>query len=772
MRNVCCLAVAVGFALAASASLVGPDGRDYSKIVIAPDAPDSVRLAASELRQFLGQAGIADLPVCTDVADGEAAVVLGGDAEAEKLDADGFVIRTAPGRLVIAGKDSRRPFSDFAEILGPFHRAQLCNERLKLSALLSQGTLCGVYAFLEDCCGVRFYMPGEDGTVVPRREEVKLPELAVVRTPRFGYRNPWYCNFPKDEAGALWYHRAGFGGRAPVVIIHSFHLMKAFQKEHPEFFALADGGRDFDNTCAVGGGGHLCLNAPGLIEAWAAKIRQFFDAYPDMEVYPVAPNDGLTRVCGCPACQAEVRPEAGKGGKFSYHIWKFVDALAREVAKTHPDRFVGCLAYEEFHRPPEGLSFSPNTAVMICGWRAEMSNDAAFEAFWKAADGWAKKVGRVYFWSWYLTHWPPTDRLPAFYPKAIVRSIARMAETPACKGEFIESENYGTMFPFGTDRMGTPGMTHLNLYLTGKLLWNPQLDVRATLDEYYRLFYGPAEKPMRAFWEEAADSFETAIATRAKASPDEMFPRKTLLSLGRHLDEAAKAAPPGSAYARRIALIDGEFRIGAGRLTRMQSAGTPVLEARPVDGAEAVATLKPMRFFASDAGLGEPPTWVFCGYDRRNVYLKFLCYEPRMANVCARYDRHDDERMWDDDCIELFFCPDVNDLKRGYQFIVNVAGATWDARKLPTNAVAADASWESGAKTTVRREENRWTVEIAVPLASLGVDDVNFAGDMLVNFYRTRNADKAGELFAWSPNDVPQHFNPAKFGRLKFVKGK
>jgi len=315
-------------------------------------------------------------------------------------------------------------------------------------------------------------------------------------------------------------------------------------------------------------------------------------------------------------------------------------------------------------------------------------------------------------------------------------------------------------------------MTHLNLYLTGKLLWDPLRDVRAMLDEYYRLFYGPAEKPMRAFWEEASSSYEAAIATRAKASPDEMFPRKTLLSLGRHLEDAAKAAPAGSAYARRIALIDGEFRIGAGRLTRMQSAGTPVLEARPVESPDAVGKLSPMRFFAADAGLGEPPTWVYCGYDRRNVYLKFLCYEPQMEKACARCDRHDDGRMWADDCIELFFCPDVNDPKRGYQLMVNVAGAMWDGKHLPQNAVATDSSWESGAKTDVRKETDRWIVEIAVPLASLGVDDVNFAGDMLVNFYRMRNAARPGELFLWSPNDLPQHFNPAKFGRLKFAKGR
>ncbi len=43
-------------------------------------------------------------------------------------------------------------------------------------------------------------------------------------------------------------------------------------------------------------------------------------------------------------------------------------------------------------------------------------------------------------------------------------------------------------------------MTHLNLYLTGKLFWNADEDVDKILDEYYRLFYGDAADEMKLFW--------------------------------------------------------------------------------------------------------------------------------------------------------------------------------------------------------------------------------------------------------------------------------
>ncbi|MBQ7680326.1 MAG: hypothetical protein IJT34_10820, partial [Butyrivibrio sp.] len=47
----------------------------------------------------------------------------------------------------------------------------------------------------------------------------------------------------------------------------------------------------------------------------------------------------------------------------------------------------------------------------------------------------------------------------------------------------------------------------LNDYVHMHLLWDPDLDLNALLDEYYRLFYGPASKQMRAFWDSAKAAF-------------------------------------------------------------------------------------------------------------------------------------------------------------------------------------------------------------------------------------------------------------------------
>ena len=52
-----------------------------------------------------------------------------------------------------------------------------------------------------------------------------------------------------------------------------------------------------------------------------------------------------------------------------------------------------------------------------------------------------------------------------------------------------------------------------NLYLRGQLMWNPDTDIQAELAEFYEKFYGPAAKPMQAYWEAIFQAWENTIVT-------------------------------------------------------------------------------------------------------------------------------------------------------------------------------------------------------------------------------------------------------------------
>ena len=97
-------------------------------------------------------------------------------------------------------------------------------------------------------------------------------------------RYPWLCNFAVAPEEALWFRRVGFGAPAPVQIIHSFDIPMrenpGLKDEHPEYFALIGGERDFTNLSTMLGRGNLCLSNPGVHKMWVDYICNYFEKKP------------------------------------------------------------------------------------------------------------------------------------------------------------------------------------------------------------------------------------------------------------------------------------------------------------------------------------------------------------------------------------------------------------------------------------------------------------------------------------------------------------
>src|SRR5262249_25476621 len=122
------------------------NGHSQYRIVLATNAPPSERYAAQELQTYFEKISGARLPIVGDTDRATShEILLGGNAplaalgqriDLSKLGTDGFVLRTAHNRLIIAGGKPR-------------------------------GTLYGVYELLEQHLGVRWFTP--DLEVVPHK---------------------------------------------------------------------------------------------------------------------------------------------------------------------------------------------------------------------------------------------------------------------------------------------------------------------------------------------------------------------------------------------------------------------------------------------------------------------------------------------------------------------------------------------------------------------------------------------------------------------------
>ena len=396
--------VVVASTSAAEVTLVR-DGRPEAEIVIAADAPSIVKYAAGELQEYLKKVSGAELPVVTKPTAGRSSILVGDSACArgrgvttEGLRPDGFRVAAGDGWLALVGGDFKgKPWNSGAH---PFRLAQTYNAELDLWAFGEAGSLFAVYAFLHDL-GVRWYMPGEIGEVIPQRATVTVAPCRRKIEPNYRYRYLYFVNFPRSKRDARWFRRIGCGGPAPVYANHSLQsiLNEELTKTHPDWFAMVDGKRLLEPKYTYG---YVpCLMGDGFFEAVVKRTRGYFDRKPEEEVCAVMPPDSF-RPCTCPKCTPLLTPERGERiGLCSDYVWDFVNRVAIEIKKSHPGKKVSCCAYSRYLLPPLRIKrMSDNVVVVVCQSRDGMFDEEYRKRILDAREGWLKILPGREFYVW------------------------------------------------------------------------------------------------------------------------------------------------------------------------------------------------------------------------------------------------------------------------------------------------------------------------------------------------------------------------------------
>ncbi|MBO4345745.1 MAG: DUF4838 domain-containing protein [Victivallales bacterium] len=762
------IAAVIGIANCAEFTLSTPDGSPLRDIVIAPDAPDSVKFAAKELSEGLSKRTGAAPKLHEDGALLESPAIYLGVSEATqkfgvtRKDAEkpqSFTIRTLKNGLAIFGKDYGGP--PIVGVRDPWHEGAVLNKRLKLQMFGDCGTLDGVHHFMQKYLGFRWYMPGEIGEVVPPAGDVALPHISETVTADFAYRYPYFCWFGRSDEGTVWFKRLRFGGSVPLQLNHIFKNAMFWEsaKGHPEYFALVDGERDEKGgKCSVSGP-QYCLTNPDVVKLFADGISKYFDEHPEMTTFPVCPGDGLRRVCECPNCSKEVqRGESFETGGFSYHIWNFVNKVAREVRKTHPDKFIVGAAYHQHGDCPD-IQLEPNVMVLITKRRSGYVNPYYKEFNRKRFDDWNRKApGRIFCWDYYLDTDVPWRNLPVQFTGLIAEDL-RYMKGMSVQGEFIECSSASR------GALAFPGMTHLNLYVTSQLFWDVNLDLSALLEEYYDLFYGPARAQMKEFWETAENRRNeygpkvmnaNARSIRTAMPPGEIYPPAVLKRMSQLMEEAVKATAAGSIHRRRVELVKSEFDLGAKALAAMMD----------IKAKEAVIDDKLGEYEEFFAKTGEPfdvKTGMAASIDADYLTLKFICQEPLIDKLDRRPFEKDNSKIWGQDGIEIFIVPDEGRLDKAYQLYVSASASIIDYERHDGRILSG---YNINADANVECQPSRWLLTVRIPRKEVGLEQDR---PFLANFFRYRNfGDIAKDKVhsCWSPTGEYNHFCPEKYGKF------
>jgi hypothetical protein len=348
----------------------------------------------------------------------------------------------------------------------------------------------GVYTFL-DRLGCRWFTT--EVSVIPKKPTLVVKPLNASHKPAFEYREPFFTEAADKDWAARNRVNGSFqrldestGGKVNYYpFVHSFYSIlppKQYFQAHPEYYALVDGRRRDDNA-------QLCLTNPDVLRLTIEHVLEWINQHPEASIISVSQNDNRGW-CECENCQ---RVEQEEGGAHSGPILRFVNAVAAEVGKTHPDKLIDTLAYSYSEPPPLKVHPLPNVRIRLCPIGA--CEGHAYDRcvhdryFLDDLQAWAKITDQLYIWHYvtnfhhYLLPFPDFDELAADIP---------MYKKHGVVGIFLE----GDAAPGGGGENA-----ELRSYLMARLLWNPNIDVSETVNEFMAAYYGKAARVMRAYFD-------------------------------------------------------------------------------------------------------------------------------------------------------------------------------------------------------------------------------------------------------------------------------
>lgn len=456
------IAVLLFFSACSSKTELVSNGKSDFKIFISKNAAKPEQYAAMELQKYLQKISGCLLPIVNENKTDDKMIYVGfqnaphsltHDLKPAAFGKEEYIIRSDGKNLLIAGGAPR-------------------------------GTLYGVLGYLGDHLGCRWYT--REVVKIPEQKSIALGKIEdrqkpVMEARQISYREAYDVNWSLHNRinSNLMPDSLGSGNIA-YPFVHTFYALvspQKYGKTHPEYFSEVDGKRLIKETNT---GGQLCLTNPEVVKIATATVFEWIKTHPEASVYTVDQNDGDGH-CECTNCKKIDDQE----GSYSGTLIHFVNQIADSVAKVYPEVKLQTLAYAYTEIPPKNIRPAKNVIIRLCHYDYCSAHPLGqcdnHKVYVERLDQWSKIASQVTIWDYYTNF----ERYLLPFPNF---------ETLKHDVKFYADRKAIGLFPEGNNVSDNGGgeFSELRAWMFSQLLWNPERDAQALIDEFVLHVYGPA----------------------------------------------------------------------------------------------------------------------------------------------------------------------------------------------------------------------------------------------------------------------------------------
>lgn len=352
----------------------------------------------------------------------------------------------------------------------------------------TRGLLYGIYAFLEQHVGYRWFAPEE--TLTPQHKTLQVSIKDSSDSPRFSYRDiyakdtytqqPWAMRLRLNTGTLDAAHMDQPHTYLPGYSVHTFAKLvpaQTYFETHPEYYGLVKGKR---------AARLLCLSNPEVFNIALATVKRDIQHTKERpRIVSISQND-CGGYCECQECQRIIAEEGGGTGLLMRFINKMDEALKGEQIIIHS------LAYHDTDSPPTKTKPNPDIIIQLCPigicyghlpGKCSHSGPEGNIAFDKKLKGWANIHPNLWIWSYHINFSHSLQPFPNIHTLA---PYIRYFANNNTQGIFAQSD-------MGNDSAALSKLRH---YIIAQLLWNPQKDEKALIKEFVTHYYKESASEM------------------------------------------------------------------------------------------------------------------------------------------------------------------------------------------------------------------------------------------------------------------------------------